>query len=327
MITNLKGVPLALAVWAVHDEYDYIKEDNYISATGLMKPLRHLILPRRVPAQIKEAPDVSEYIARALGHSIHDSVEKSWVRGYVTNLRKLGYPDTVIDRVRINPAPEDLFGGCIPIYLEQRGLKKILVNGVEYTIGGKFDLVAEGILHDVKSTGTYGFMVGGRDEDYILQGSIYRWLHPDKITGDIIRICFVFTDWQSFMAKQNPNYPQTRCVYKEYKLMSLEATEQWIRNKIGLLQQYMHADEKDIPECTPEELWISDPKYKYYANAAKTDGRSTKNFDDAAEAMNYWKVQKNGVGVVITEQGAPKRCQQYCDAYPVCSQREKYFND
>ncbi len=326
MITNLKNIPLVLAVWAVHDEYDYIKDENYISATGLMKPLRHIILPRRVPADLRVPEDVDDYVARALGHTIHDGSEKAWKKGYRTNLAKLGYPEKMIDRVVINPEKNDLKPDSIPVYLEQREFRTIVVDGREFRVGGKFDIVADGIVHDIKTTGTYGYMVGGRDDDYILQGSIYRWLNPEKITGDIIRICFVFTDWQKFMAKQNPNYPQSRTVSKEYRLMSPEATENWIREKIRQIIKYQNADEKDIPECTPEELWISAPKYKYYANAEKVSGRSTKNFDDKQEAMDYWHKTKGSAGVVLTEQGAPKRC-GYCNAFPVCSQREKYNND
>ncbi len=326
MITNLKNIPLVLAVWAVHDEYDYVNEENYISATALLKPLRHIVLAPRVPMELTKDSDVDDYISRAMGHSIHDSVEKAWVKGYATNLKKLGIADSVIDRVRINPSSDELKPGVIPVYLEQRGFRKITVNGVTYTVGGKFDVVAEGILHDAKSTGTFGYMKGNRDEDYILQGSIYRWIHPEKISGDVIRICFIFTDWQKFMAKQNPEYPQSRVIFKEYKLMSPEETERWISNRIAQIQKYKAAPEETIPECTPEELWIGAPKYKYYANASNTSGRSTKNFDDAAEAMNHWKVIKGGAGIVVTEQGSPKRC-EYCNVYPICSQRRKYFND
>ena len=105
-ITNNSNISLSLAVWLLHDEYDYVNEPNYISVTTLMKPLRHIILPRRIPRELVET-DVSDFIARALGHSLHDSIEKSWVKGYRRSLALLGYPEAVIDRVRINPTPEE----------------------------------------------------------------------------------------------------------------------------------------------------------------------------------------------------------------------------
>ena len=91
IITNTSGIPLSLAVWCVHDEYDYINEPNYISVTKLMKPVRQLILPGRVPMEERIA-DAADYISSALGHSLHDSIEKAWVKGHRHNLKKLGYP-------------------------------------------------------------------------------------------------------------------------------------------------------------------------------------------------------------------------------------------
>src|SRR5690349_11985097 len=73
-VGNQLGISLPLAVWLLHDEYDYIDRQNYISATGLMKPLRQIVLPKRIPPD-QLMPDVSEFIARKLGHAIHDSIE------------------------------------------------------------------------------------------------------------------------------------------------------------------------------------------------------------------------------------------------------------
>lgn len=323
-ITNTSGVSLPLAVWAVHDEYDYINEPNYISATKLMKPVRQTVLGPRIPAS-QRTEDVADYISRAFGHSLHDSIEKAWAKGYQTNLKKLGYPQDVIDRVRINPTKEELFEGCIAVYIEQREMRNIVVNGITYTIGGKFDMVADGAVNDNKSTTAYTWLYGGKDGDYILQGSIYRWLNPEKITEDYIRINYVFTDWQKMQAKANPKYPQSRVMYKDYPLMSLAETEQWIRNRIALIQKYKDAPESEIIECTDEELWRADPQYKYYADPAKM-ARSTKNFDNQAEANAFWKVEKGGKGVVVTFPGKVKRC-GYCEAFAGCSQKDKYEHD
>ena len=336
-ITNNSNIPLALAVWLVHDEYDYINEPNYISATRLMKPIRHLVLPSRVLAEEREA-DLADFISRAMGHALHDSIEKAWIKGKNTNLRKLGYSDAIINRVLVNPKPEDLKPDTIPVYLEQRGFRKITVNGIEFTVGGKFDMAAEGIVHDNKSTSAFTWLSGDKDDDYKLQGSIYRWLNTNgfadaectqplgvaRITEDFIRINFIFTDWQKMMAKNNPNYPQQRCLFKDVPLMSIQETEEWIHNKITQLLKYSDAEEQDIPHCTEEELWMSDPVYKYYSDPTKTSGRSTKNFTDKSEAAIYL-AEKNGRGVLITTPGQPKRC-DYCDAFTVCTQKEKYFH-
>lgn len=318
MITNRTNIPLGLAVWLVQDNYDYVNKDNYISVTSLMKPIRQIVLAHRVSTQREE--DLDDYISRALGNSLHDSIEKAWLTGHKKGLARLGYPESVIDRVLINPTDEQLAAAKdpIPIYLEQRAFKEI--DG--FVVGGKYDLVAEGIVHDNKSTSAYTWVYGGKDDDYALQGSLYRWLNPEKITEDYIRVNFIFTDWQKNQVGQNLAYPDSRCKAKEIPLMSIEATEEWVRNKLKLVRKYWNAPLDQIPECTDEELWKSEPVYKYYADPSKLTGRSTKNFTSLAEAAAF-KAEK-GKGIVITVEGTPKRC-EYCPAYDACNQKDKYF--
>src|SRR5690606_17139243 len=97
------------AVWLLHDEYDYINEENYISATGLLKPIRHIVLPGRIPLDKRIVPDVEDYIAMAMGTALHAGIEKAWRDGnHKLALAKLGYPPSLIDRVLVNPTPEEL---------------------------------------------------------------------------------------------------------------------------------------------------------------------------------------------------------------------------
>lgn len=338
-ITNNTGIPLALAVWLVHDEYDYINEPGYISATALMKPLRHLILPKRLPPEARQE-DVEAYISRALGHSIHDSMEKAWDKGYQVNLAKLGYPKSVIERVMVNPTDKQLDAmrasgkEPIPVYLEQRMFRRF----GDYVIGGKYDAITDGFVNDTKSTSAFSWVFGGRTADYQLQGSIYRWLDAKgysdpscetpfrpRITEDIMRINFVFTDWQKMQAKTNPGYPQKRVEQKEIQLLPLEETEAWIREKIRQYEKFKDAPESEIPECSPEELWQSDPVYKYFKDPVKAQtpgSRSTKNFDSLAEAHAF-KAEK-GQGIVITVPGQPKRC-EYCAAFDACTQKDRFL--
>ena len=321
-VTNRLNIPLGLAVWVLHDEYDYNNAENHISVTALMKPLRQIILAKRVPKELQQN-DVSDFIASALGKAIHDSVEKAWTQGYRITLAQLGYPQSVIERIKINPAPEELDTDSIPVYVEQRTLKEIKVRGQTYLLGGKFDMIADGLLQDNKSTSVWTWVYGGKDDDYILQGSIYRWLNPEKVKEDVVRINFIFTDWSKSDAAGNPNYPQKRLDYKEYPLMTMEQTEQWIVSKIQQVATYKNAPEHEIPECTEEELWMGKTTHRYYADPTKTTGKSTKNFSDMAEAVQF-QASKGGKGIIISEIGKPKRC-EYCNAFPVCTQKDKWF--
>lgn len=343
VITNNLGIPLVLAVWLVNDEYDYIDHPGYISATSLLKPLRHIILPGRIPKEERKAEDVEDFISRGLGHTIHDGVEKAWTKNYARNLRKLGYPESVIEAVQINPTDAELDArkaagqDTIPVYLEQRMYRRL----GKFIIGGKYDNITEGIVGDTKSTSAFSWVYGGRDADYRLQGSIYRWIDAQgfndidmlpensfrpRITEDYMQVNYVFTDWQKSSAKTNKGYPQKRVEQKEINLMPVEETEAWIKHRLSLIEKYMDTPEAELPECTPEELWQSDPVYKYFKDPKKAlqpGARSTKNFDDLVEARRF-QAEKGGVGTIKTIPGEPKRC-AYCPAFDICTQKDRYF--
>lgn len=319
-ITNNQDIDPVLAVWLLHDEYDYDDTPNYISATRLLRPLKHIVMAPRVPNELKEM-DVADLIARSSGNAYHAAIERAWKTGRHRALKLLGYPEDAINRILVNPEPSELTPDTIPVYIEQRIKREI--DG--FIVGGKFDMVLEGLLRDNKSTSAYTWVYGGRDEEHKLQGSLYRWLDPKKITEDFIRINYIFTDWQVAQAKQNPKYPQKKLETKDIKLMSLKETEEWIRWKLSMVTKYAKAPEEQIPECSDEELWRSAPKFKYYSDPNKTDGKSTKNFDDIVAARTFMTNEKGGKGIVKTVPGEVKRC-GYCDIYPICHQKDRYFN-
>ncbi len=317
-ITNNSGINLTLAVWLLHDEYDYVDKENYISVTSLMRPLKQTILAARIPNKDKVA-DVEDYVARTLGKAIHDSMEKAWTKHYASSMRKLGYPEAVIQRIRVNPEPEDIAADSpiIPVYLEQRAFKDFQ----GFCIGGKFDMVAEGIVQDNKSTSAYSWLFGTRDDEHILQLSLYKWLNPDKITADFGQINYIFTDWAKAQAKSNPKYPQKRIEEKRVTLMDTPAVEQWVSARLTTLKRDWNKPEEELAECTDEELWRSAPAYKYYADPTKT-ARSTKNFETKAEADAHCAAA--GKGIVKTIPGEVKAC-GYCPAYDGCKQKDRYF--
>jgi hypothetical protein len=315
--TNQAGVPLSMAVFLATDNYDYQSGEKVISATSLLKPMRALCLAHRVPPG-QDLVEVTSMVQSRMGSALHDAIERAWVNDPSRALHKLGYPESVIKRVRVNPDPNTLKEGDIPVYLEQRNAREI--GG--YRVSGKFDFVGEGRLEDFKSTGVFTWMNNTKDKDYILQGSIYRWLNPKIITSDTMAIQFIFTDWSAAMARANPNYPKFRTMERRLGLLSLPETENFIRGRLSLLDRFIDAPQDDLPRCTDEELWRSEPAWKYYKNpeAVAKGGRSTKNFDDKQEA--YLRMAQDGnVGRVVEIPGKAKAC-NYCPAFPVCKQAQ-----
>ena len=314
-ITNRENIPLSVALFLAVDHYDYFPKT--ISATSLIRPLRQYILARRVP-QGADIPDLEDFIAARFGTAIHDGIEKAWAdeKTRVQALQDLGYPPNIIERIVFNPKPEDLKPDSIPVYMELRSFKELL----GFRVSGKFDFVGDGGLEDFKSTSVYTWIKGRKDEDYILQGSIYRWLNPEIITKDVLTIQFIFTDWQRGMSRADPKYPARRMMPRKYKLMSVEDTEAYVLNRLKLILEYMDKPDEEIPECTDDELWRSEPVWKYYSNPANK-ARATKNFADESEAIAFWQ-SKGGKGEIVEVRGQVGAC-KYCPAFTVCKQKDK----
>lgn len=311
---NNSNLPLALAVFLATDSYDY--EEGVISATSLIKPVRQLVLERRMKAlEDYQEPlqDISALLASRMGSAIHDGIERSWTVSPQLALKALGYPARVIDKIRINPEKSE--PNTIPVYLEQRAYKQI----GPYKVSGKFDFVGEGMVQDFKTTGVYTYINQTNSEKYILQGSIYRWLNPTIITKEFMQIHFIFTDWSKLDSMRNGNYPQARTVSQKFKLLSYEQTDQYVRSKLRLIDELAEAHDDDIPDCSDEDLWRSATEWKYYADPQKTS-RATKRFTDKSEA--YAHLQGKGKGIVKEFKGQVKAC-KYCKCFDICGQRKR----
>lgn len=335
-ITNKNDISLLLAVWLLADFYDYEagkgSDKPYLSATTLMRPTKQIILGQRIPIEDRRDEDVEDYIARALGHTIHDGIEQAWVKQGKRNLTKLGFPANMVENLKINPTDEEVRAdpNIIPVYLEQRLYREI--DG--YVIGGKFDAIVDGRIEDAKSTSVWAYIFGSRDDEHTLQLSLYKWLDAGqelpKIHEDYGRINYVFTDWQKAEARRQPDrYPQRRTHHKDLILEEPDKTELWVRQKLADLKKYLNKSESEIPKCTPEELWQGDTEYKYYKDPAKANtpgARSTKNFGTDLAAANRFMVEQGGVGIVKAFPGIPKRC-PYCPGFDICNQRKDYYDD
>lgn len=309
---NTSSVPLSLAVFLATDNYDH--EENTISATSLIKPLRQIVLSARVPEDMTPL-ELVNLVPSRMGSAIHDAIERSWKDNYQVALDSLGYPKRVIEKIRINPKPEELTDGQIPIYLEQRAHKQV----GKFLISGKYDFIGDGRVEDFKSTSTFTAMNNTNDEKYIWQGSIYRWLNPQIITKDEMAIQFIFTDWSKAKAMQDPKYPQQRIQQRILPLKSIQETDAFIKRKLGQIEQYWDVPEDQIPLCTDADLWRSEPVFKYYKNPEKR-ARSTKNFDNRHDAQLRY-IEDGSVGIVVEQPGQVTAC-KYCSAFAVCSQKD-----
>lgn len=313
--TNVTSIPTLLAGWLSIDEYDYSSDDKTVSATTLLKPVRQVILAKRYLALPLAQIDLSSLVASKIGTACHDSVEKIW-RNYLPQiLNNLNVPKMMHDKYVINP--ETVLPKQRPIYLENRVVREL--NG--WKVSGKYDAIIDGQINDIKYTKVYSYNSETKGEDYAIQGSIYRWLNPDKVTNPKILINFLLGDYSSKDSFKS-DYPPAQACSKEYDLYDEEDTEAWIIERIELLEKYSKADESDIPQCTPDEMWMDAPTYKYYKNPDKTS-RSTANFDTHNEALAR-KVADGNVGIIKEVFGSPKACLT-CVGAPLCKQKDAYI--
>jgi hypothetical protein len=317
--TNNTGISLSMAVWLAHDSYDHNDDPFTISATSLMKPVRQLVLASRLP-KVTDPVDIQSLVASRLGTAVHNEIERVWRNHYKEAMAALGYPKMVIDRIRIDPSPEEAKDpDIIAVYMEQRSHRKV----GKWTISGKFDFIGDGRVEDFKTTGAYTYTNNTKAEDYKIQGSLYRWLNEDKVTQDTMAIQFLFTDWAGFRAKQDANYPPNRVMDKAYNLMTVAETTAWVRQKLDQLERMLALPEPELPPCSDKDLWKDPTVYKYYANPAKLT-RATKNFTDYAAAEVH-RIQA-GKGVVIPVEGQVKACRT-CPCFELCTQKDAYLNE
>jgi hypothetical protein len=316
LYSNVSDVPLALAVFLASDYYDHDSTANTISATTLLKPLRQVILPSRIPAG-EGLTDLAAMMNNRMGAAIHDGIERAWLTNHVPAMQALGFAKRVIDRIRINPKPEELTEDILPVYLEQRLTRRL----GKWNVTGKFDFVGEGRVQDFKSTSVWTYKNQVNAEKYTQQGSIYRWLDPKMITQDEMDIHYIFTDWKAGMQKADPSYPPRRFLKQSFSLMSVSETTSFIQRKLRLIEQYWDAPEDEIPECDSEELWRSEPVFKYYKSGDTSKSRSTKNFETLHDAR-LRVIEDGSVGAIKEVPGQVMAC-KYCPAFAICTQKDE----
>lgn len=325
MYSNHHQLPLSIALWLITDDYKGGSDDpKTISVTALLRSPRQIILSQRVAALNKAAAnepkapspvlmDVMDKYASRDGQAFHKAIEDAWLDEdrAKANLQLLGIPASIASRLKVNPTV--LEKDTVPVYLEQRTEKQI----AGWTITGAFDFVMDGQIQDFKRTSTFSYTAKRNDEKYTLQGSMYRWLNPQIVTKDSMAIVFLFKDWTMFKVNQE-GYPSKPIDVRLFPLKSIHQTEQFILEKIRLIEHFVDTPEPELPYCTDDDLWKDEPKYKYYKSGV-VGTRSTRTYDTMAEARKKF-YEDGSVGLIVPTKMKAKAC-IYCAAAPICSQR------
>jgi hypothetical protein len=300
----------------MHDDYDYDDRPNVISATSLLKPIRALVLKYQYNDINKEV-DITDLVSARMGSAIHAIAEEAWLeRGNISKaLKAMGTSN--LDKIFIINPDKPVKDSEVAVYVEQRHETTV----GDYIISGKYDLVLDGTLSDYKSTSVWTYIYDSNAMKYTQQGSIYKWLAPDRITDNKVSIQFIFTDWSAANAARDSKYPQSRVLTRDYPLWSTDQTENYIKDKLQDVTSLLDKPQEQLPQCTSEELWESATKYKYFKNPDAQ--RATKNFDTLDEANI--RLATEGVGTIKTVPGEAKAC-RYCEVVEVCDQAQSLIN-
>lgn len=308
--SNVHKISLPLAVFLATDSYNFKPDEKSISVTTLMRSVRQTILTSRLEATGGgNLEDISNLLASRMGTALHEAVEKAWLTNYKVALESLGTPQKVIDKIKINPT--EVSEGDLPVWLELRTNKEI--DG--WNISGCADMIMDGAVHDIKSTGVFAYLTGSMNNKYRLQLSMYRWLNPDKVTEPMGYIQYIFKDWAKLDAGFKAGYPQLPVLQQPIPLLSEAETKAYIRNKLNDLNKYWDSPQEAIPLCSPEDLWASKAQWQYKVKADAK--KATKNFDTQQEA-NTWATSK-GKGFVSYKPGKARAC-GYCAVRDTCNQ-------
>lgn len=280
IITNKHNVPEPLVTLATR-EY-YTKGEAQYSVTELMSPPKIRRLRDKHNEDVQQ--DVSDMLWSLLGSALHVVMERSVTPGFINEER---------------------------LFIEMDGVK----------ISGQIDLQqvtpAGIILTDYKFTSAWAVMQDKAEWEQQL--NVYRYLvektKGTKVVG--LKICAFVRDFSRHDHREN--YPDSPVHMVDIPMWTMEKTEAYIKGRLDA-----HRDAKvemdlggSLPDCTPDERWMSETVYAVRREGRKTAIRVFKTIEEANELAEKEK------GYVETRLGEPKRCTgNYCGVAEWCQQHK-----
>lgn len=284
-VTNVHNVPQPLVTLAEGQYYSKGKSDY--SVTELMSPPR----VQRLRAQNDEAivQDVSEMLWPLLGSALHVVMERGETSGWTSEERLFAEVDGQI------------VSGAID-------LQEVTPEGI-------------GIV-DYKFTSAWAVM--NEKIEWEQQLNVYKWLveRVKKMPVKSLRICALIRDFSRHDTGRE-GYPQAPIHMVEIPMWDAVKAEGYVRERLEMHRNSkLSADFGEaLPECSPEERWMSETTYAVKREGRKTAIRVFKTMDEATELAGKEK------GYVETRLGEPKRCTgNYCGVAQWCDQYQAELN-
>lgn len=283
IITNKNNLPDTLVNAIRAHEH---KGGDY-SASMITSPIQQVVLRKKYGKELVE--DASDRIWSLLGTAVHYVVEKGEAKNEIS---------------------------------EQFLKTSFSINGEKITFSGTADLYSEengGTVTDWKTDSVYTVMNDSRDEERVVQLNAYGYLFRLEGFGvNNLQVVSILRDWSKNKAKNDPNYPQYPVIAKKYPVWDQEKTENYIKTKISLFENYLKREDTELPKCTMEDKWQDPPKWAVMVKGKKRALKLHLSEDEA-----YQHAENTKGAYVEYRPSEPRRCMNYCSVAKFCKQYER----
>lgn len=284
-ITNKYGVPQPLVTLASREYYS--KGASQYSVTELMSSPRIRRLREKHHADIER--DVSDMLWQLLGSALHVVMERGETVGWRMEERLF----TKVDGVTISG---------------QIDLQEMTPTGV--------------VITDYKFTSAWAVM---QDKiEWEQQLNVYKWLvetvKKEKVAG--LRICALVRDFSRHDTREG--YPSAPVYMVDIPMWDAVKTETYVRERLEAHRDSrVNADFGEaLPECSPEDRWMSETIYAVMRDGRKTAIRVFKDQNEAQSCADEETKKGKGNVYIDIRPAEPKRCKgnfcgvaQWCDQY------------
>lgn len=297
-LTNNHGLPRPVADAIQPDTYFACGSADY-SATSLIQSPRQLQLSKRHRHELQK--DVTDMWAFFIGNCVHEKLERELKR----------YPER---------------------YLIER---KITEFDMGRKVVAKFDAydMETKVLYDHKTS-----KIGARAAKKLWTEFKKEWedqlninayfLEREGYEVDTLGISLVFTDWKPLMAKfkSADEYPEAPSVELHAPAATFDERKKFYEERLALHIAHEDTPDDELPYCTEEECWASDPSWRV---ENKKTGRSRKNCKSELEAHAWMEQNIKPAQLanyhIIKKEGSRLKCEAFCDCAPFCNQYKEYM--
>ena len=287
IITNKYNLPQAY-VDAVKETHPII--EKHYSVTGLLNPIRELLLKRRHYDEIEQ--DVSDMVWLLFGSAVHKIIEES---------DKTGYAEYELEQQIIG----------------------------DYKLTGICDLYNESefAVEDHKTVSVYKIIKQDFD-DWKKQGLMYAWMlrKQGKLVTKL-RFHALMKDWSAKDYRQSQYsgkfYPEHPIWTWEHEITENDMIfiESFIFDKFKEIVEAEKLSDDELPICSMEERWNDGEKYKIVKAGQK---RALKITNDEAEALT---IAQSNNAAIETIKGEDRKCKDYCLVCKFCKHWKENFDE